>query len=76
MIMLFDLEKEWIDINCPHCQYGFEVQMIDIKMQCTIICNNCKSNIQLIDETASVLTSINRINQSFKDFENVFKKIK
>lgn len=74
--MLFDLEKIWIDINCPNCNYGFEVQMIDAKLQCTVICNNCKSSIQLIDQTASVHTSINSINQSFKDLENIFKNFK
>jgi len=74
--MLFDLEQMWIDINCPNCQYGFEVQMIDAKLQTTIICNNCKSNIKLVDETASVHNSINKISQSFKDLEDIFKNFK
>lgn len=74
--MLFDLEQIWIDINCPNCNYSFEVQIIDAKLQCTVICNNCKSNIQLVDQTSSVQTSINSINQSFKDLENIFKKFK
>jgi peptide subunit release factor 1 (eRF1) len=74
--MPLDLEQIWIEIDCPNCQYGFEVQMIDAKLQNTIICNNCKSNIQLVDQTASVQTSLNSINHSFKELENIFKKFK
>jgi hypothetical protein len=50
--------------------------MIDVKLQQTVICSNCKSNIQLIDETASVHTGINNINKSLKDMEDLFKKFK
>jgi transcription initiation factor IIE alpha subunit len=74
--MFFDLEQMWIDINCPNCKYSFDVQMIDAKLQSTVICNNCKANIQLVDQTASIHTSIKSINQSLKDLENIFKNFK
>lgn len=74
--MIFNLEQIWISINCPNCKYSFEIQMIDAKLQNTVICNNCKSIIRLVDQSASVHTSINSINEAFKNLENTLKKFK
>jgi len=74
--MLFNFEQTWIDISCPNCKYCFGIQLQDVKLQRTIICHNCKVNIDLIDQNASAHTSINSINHTFTKLNNIFKKNK
>jgi transcription elongation factor Elf1 len=70
---MFDLDKIWIDFNCPKCHYNDAIQLIDVKTERTIFCHNCKSTIRLIDNEASAHDGIQKINESFKKLENIFK---
>ena len=74
--MELNLGDTWIDIKCPNCSYDFEVQLKEAKLQSHVICNNCKTNINLVDNDSSVHTGLNTIHQSLKDLTNIFKKFK
>jgi Zn finger protein HypA/HybF involved in hydrogenase expression len=43
-----DLSDEEFDIECPECERTLEVTLS--KMGKTIVCPNCKTNINLIDK--------------------------
>lgn len=70
---MFDLNKIWLDVNCPKCGYIDNIQLIDAKTERTIYCHNCKTSIKLVDGEASVHHGIQKINNSMKDMENIFK---
>jgi Zn ribbon nucleic-acid-binding protein len=72
---MIDLNYNWIDFDCPNCHYQDQFQLLDVKTESTIFCNNCKIAIQLIDSNASAHTSIENINKAFNDLENLFKKL-
>ena len=72
---MIDLNKEWIDIECPKCGYKYVVQLIDVKTERIVFCHNCKSSIQLIDEKASTYTGINNINNALKTLEETLNKL-
>ncbi|RFM34742.1 hypothetical protein DXN04_14280 [Chitinophaga silvisoli] len=63
----------WIDFDCPNCSYSVEVQLIDVKLQSSVICHNCKTIIHIIDDSASTNRSINDINTAFDNLFNKFK---
>jgi uncharacterized Zn finger protein len=71
---MIDFNFIWIDIECPKCDYKDEVQLIDVKAEKTIFCNNCKSFIQLIDKEASVHSGVENINRALKDLNDILKK--
>ncbi len=73
LLIMIDLNYIWIDIECPHCHYETQIQLIDVKTEIIIFCNNCKSSIQIIDSEASTHTGIESINNALNDFENLFK---
>lgn len=70
---MFDLNKQWITMECPNCGYQDDIQMIDVKTEKTVFCHNCKKMITLHDADASVHSGVKRINNKFKELENLFK---
>jgi transcription elongation factor Elf1 len=73
---MIDLSYIWIDFECPECNYQDQIQLIDIKCEKTIYCNNCKISIQLEDNDASTHEGIETINKAFDDLNNLFEKFK
>ena len=72
---MFNLDDTWIDINCPKCNYRFEIQMIDVRLESKIYCHNCKFSIQLKDSEASVYTSTRDINQALNKLDKTLKNL-
>lgn len=70
---MIDLNKTWIDLNCPKCGYIDNIQLIDAKTERTIYCHNCKTSINLLDNDASVHQGIQKINDSMKELQNIIK---
>jgi Zn finger protein HypA/HybF involved in hydrogenase expression len=72
---MFNLDEEWIEINCPKCTYSFEIQMIDVRLETINYCPNCKCSIQLKDQNASVYTSTNDINNALNELDKTIKNL-
>lgn len=72
-ITMIDLNKSWIDFECPKCGYIDVIQLIDAKTEKTVFCHNCKVSIELSDSEASVHQGIEAINKALKNLDNVFK---
>jgi hypothetical protein len=72
--IMIDLSKIWLDIECPRCHYGIQIQMIDVKCEKTIFCHNCKITIELSDNEGSVHSGIDKISSSLNELENTLKK--
>jgi len=72
---MIDFNKTWIEINCPKCGYGVNVQFIDVKTEKAVFCHNCKISIKLIDSNASTYTSVNNLNKAMSDLENTLKNL-
>jgi len=70
------LDNLLLDIACPHCSYLFAVAYMDILLQRTVICHNCKTNVNLIDKDASVHMANKQMENLVTDLNNVFKKFK
>ncbi len=70
---MIDINSLPVEIPCPKCNYLNEVQLIDIKLEKLIFCNNCKCSIQLKDKEASVHTGVDKINDAIYKLENLIK---
>lgn len=51
------LDRAFVNVDCPNCGYGVDVQIISVRLESTIFCSCCKMSIQLVDEGASVYGS-------------------
>lgn len=64
------IEKMWISIPCEKCGYETPAQLLDVKLQTTIYCYNCKIGIKLIDKDSSTITGIRDIENAIKNLFN------
>jgi hypothetical protein len=44
-----DLDRRWIDVDCPHCKLATPVTLRDVRVGAVAICRGCKANIHLVD---------------------------
>lgn len=72
---MFNIDEIWVDIECPKCNYSFEIQMIDARLEKVVYCPNCKCSIHLKDSDASVHTSTREINDVFKELDKTIKNL-
>lgn len=70
---MIDLNQIWVECKCPNCDYGDVVQLVDVRTEKIIFCNNCKVDIQLVDSEASTHNSHDKIQNSLKNLENTLK---
>jgi Zn ribbon nucleic-acid-binding protein len=68
-----EIEKTWVEIECPNCNYQDTIQLLDAKTERRVFCHNCKCSIQLQDSNASVHSGIESIEDAMKDLNNTFK---
>ena len=71
----FNISKTWFQINCPKCNYSFEIQFMDAKLQSIVYCHNCKCSIHLVDGNASAACGIRKIEDAFEDLNKTIKKL-
>ena len=72
---MFNLSKTWISIECPKCNYSFEVQIQDVILESIVFCHNCKCEIQLIDEDVSAKRAIQSTNNAMEELDKTLKNI-
>ena len=70
-------EGLFVNVNCPNCGYGMDVQLLSAYLQEMIFCPCCKVKIQLVDHEASLhgaledtKLAINRLQREIKAAEN------
>lgn len=69
---MINLNYMWIDVECPNCHYEDQIQLIDVKTEKTVFCNNCKTSIQIIDSDASTYTGIESLHKALDDLDKIF----
>lgn len=71
----FNISKTWFPVNCPKCNYTFEIQLQDAKLESVVYCHNCKCSIHLVDNNASVASGISSIEDAFEDINKTIKNL-
>jgi uncharacterized paraquat-inducible protein A len=72
---MFLLDYTYISINCPQCKYCFEAPLIDIRLERSLICHNCKVTIRLQDDSGSTHNGLRDISKVMNDLKQIFKKL-
>ena len=71
---MIDLNYTWVDMECPNCGYEDIIQLIDMKTEKNVFCHNCKANIKLLDDHASVYSGIESINATINKLKNALNR--
>ena len=65
----------FIDVNCPKCGYGMDVELRSVELQERVFCSCCKVVIQLVDADASLYGAQEEIDSAINDLQRHFKKL-
>ena len=69
------IDRLFVNVDCPNCGYGVDVQILSVRLESTIFCPCCKISIQLVDEEASVHGAQEEMDLAFKNLQRELKKL-
>lgn len=72
---MIDFNNQTIKISCPECKRSITVSLEQVANEEIVKCV-CGQGIHLKDNNKSAKKSIGDMNKSFKNLENIFKKLK
>jgi transcription elongation factor Elf1 len=70
---MMDISKQTVSVTCPECKKIIAVTLKQVADEVLIKCS-CGQKIQLEDHNGSNRRAIEKINKSFQDLGNTFKK--
>jgi len=68
-----DLHGLYIDVPCPGCGFGLDVQMIDIETQSWTRCPSCRRRIHLLEPDGSVSIGIRNSERALDQLYGAFQ---
>ena len=60
---------ELIDVNCPVCNFGFEIQIVDAACQVWRWCPCCRSRIRLVEPGGEVHGAMEEIDSAMRELQ-------
>ena len=72
---MINLDRFFIDVECPRCRYPMDVQMLDVRLQARVFCPNCKVAIQLVDHEGSTEVGLRKVDRALSDLEREWRKL-
>ncbi len=61
-----DLDRRWIDVDCPNCRLATPASLRDVRLGNVIICRGCKANIRLLDHLGEYHRMRRKLEASFR----------
>ena len=62
-----------LEVNCPACNFGFEVQVVDAACQVWRWCRCCRSRIRLVEPGGEVHGAMEEMDAAFRSLEKSLK---
>lgn len=68
-----DLDRQWIDVDCPCCRLETPAALRDVRLGNVIICRGCKANIRLIDHLGQYHQMRRKLERAFNGLFLAFR---
>ena len=69
------LDGLFINLECPNCDYGMDVELLSVQLQETVFCPCCKVTIELVDADASVYASQRELDSAMNGLTRELNKL-
>ncbi len=63
------LLEQLVGVNCPACQFGFEVEVADAACQVWRWCPCCRSRIRLMEPGGEVHGAMEEVESAMREFQ-------
>jgi hypothetical protein len=71
----YELLQQLIEIQCPECEYEFEIQMLDIRVQAYKLCPCCRVRIHLVDAGGSTFGALEAVDDAMRQLERTLRRL-
>lgn len=71
---MLDLDHVMVDVPCPRCGYGVEVQLLDARTQVYRWCPCCRVRIHLVEPDGSVSVSIDAAEEAMHSLAETLRR--
>lgn len=72
---MLDLDHVLMEVPCPRCGYGLEIQLLDVRTQVWRWCACCRVLIRLVEPDGSVSASITGAEIVMRSLEDTIKRL-
>jgi hypothetical protein len=66
---------ELLEVNCPVCDFGFEVQMVDAACQIWRWCPCCRSRVHFVEPGGELHGAMAEIDSAVREFEKSLRRM-
>lgn len=71
--MFLDLDRALVEVSCPSCGYGIEIQVLDARTQVWRRCSCCRVQTRLIEPDGSLSVEVDSAHKAMRDLENMIE---
>ena len=72
---MFDLDKETIEEECPHCRFYNSFTLKQVRLRDAVICRGCKAKVQLDDHLNTCRKAVRQVQREMDKLEAALGKL-
>ena len=73
--MVLDLDHVMVEVPCPRCGYGVEIQLLDARTQSWRWCPCCRLRIRMVEPDGSVSASITAAERGMQSLQETLRRM-
>ena len=71
---MLDLDRVLVEVLCPRCGYGVEVQLLDARTQVYRWCPCCRGRIHLVEPDGSVSVGVDVVEEAMQSLQETLRR--
>jgi hypothetical protein len=73
--MALDLDHVTVEVPCPKCGYGVEIQLLDVRTQVWRWCPCCRARIRIVEPDGTVSGSTKTVDETLQSLADTIKRM-
>jgi hypothetical protein len=72
---MLDLDRIMVEVPCPWCRYGIEIQLLDARTQVWRWCPCCRVRVRMVEPDGTVSGSIRDAEEAMRSLEDTIGRM-
>jgi hypothetical protein len=72
---VLDVDRLMVEVPCPRCGYGVEIQLLDARTQVWRWCPCCRVRIRMVEPDGSVSGSVAAVEDAMRSLEETVRRM-
>lgn len=72
---MLDIDRLMVEVPCPRCGYGVEIQLLDARTQVWRWCPSCRVRIRMVEADGSVSGSVSAAEGAMRSLDETLRRM-